>query len=276
MPRFYRRRTSANTVEFHADGTTVAATAMTPMKRFPAKKPILLLTLLFLLAGAVVNVAVAFVASVWCVELRAQDPRESLDSWFAPLPLWAQRSEPDYASQVASVLADESFGLVMCSPAASPHDGHWFAAEQGLIRVGWPCRAFEGVRSAILPTEFLGTRFVGTGPQAPLVGPSIEEWTWSRGDFGVDLPTNWPGQTANGMRVVSFFPCAPVPLGIAADSVFFGALLAGLCLGPFALRRWARRKRGACVACGYSLRGHPAAGVCPECGHAAARPGLEG
>ncbi len=33
--------------------------------------------------------------------------------------------------------------------------------------------------------------------------------------------------------------------------------------GP--LRRWRRRKRGACVACGYDLTGN-VSGVCPECG----------
>jgi hypothetical protein len=36
-----------------------------------------------------------------------------------------------------------------------------------------------------------------------------------------------------------------------------------LARGP--IRRWHRRRRGSCVACGYNLTGN-VSGVCPECG----------
>ena len=38
-----------------------------------------------------------------------------------------------------------------------------------------------------------------------------------------------------------------------------------LTLGPFALRRLIRRRRGLCLACGYDLR-HTEHEACPECG----------
>ncbi len=60
-------------------------------------------------------------------------------------------------------------------------------------------------------------------------------------------------------------PFRPIWPGFAFDTIFYAAILWPLIIGPFALRRLIRRRRGLCPACGYDLR-HGAHEVCPECG----------
>jgi hypothetical protein len=70
------------------------------------------------------------------------------------------------------------------------------------------------------------------------------------------------------LGVTPRLPTAVFPLGLLADTVFFGAIIGGLWSAPGLLRgrtRCSRRRRGLCVKCGYDLAGNTAA-VCPECG----------
>ncbi len=60
-------------------------------------------------------------------------------------------------------------------------------------------------------------------------------------------------------------PIRPIWPGFAINTGFYAAILWPLICGPFALRRRIRRKRGWCVACGYDLR-HADHDGCPECG----------
>ena len=72
----------------------------------------------------------------------------------------------------------------------------------------------------------------------------------------------YDGQEVSTNRVlVKFRPHAGV-----ADLAAYPTLT--FILGPF--RRWRRRRRGLCTACGYNLTGN-ASGVCSECGEAVGR-----
>ncbi|MCH8152515.1 MAG: hypothetical protein IH830_09110 [Planctomycetes bacterium] len=62
-------------------------------------------------------------------------------------------------------------------------------------------------------------------------------------------------------------PIRPIWPGFAVNTLFYTAILLPLISGPFALRRLIRRKRGVCVACGYDIH-HADHDVCPECGAA--------
>ncbi len=106
--------------------------------------------------------------------------------------------------------------------------------------------------------------------------PMLAMW----GSFGVELPrgapkaVHWavalPRQDVHGVRDdwTRVIPLAPIWLGFAVDTLFYGlawVVLIALVVGPGALRRASRRRRGRCLRCAYDLRGIPA-GACPECG----------
>jgi hypothetical protein len=66
--------------------------------------------------------------------------------------------------------------------------------------------------------------------------------------FGVDLNRRWPTAVVPWWAIAG--PLAVWPIGwLMWDR-----------------KRWARRRSGRCVACGYDLRAGSADGACPECG----------
>ena len=75
-------------------------------------------------------------------------------------------------------------------------------------------------------------------------------------------------KTNSGKPEILVMPLRPLWQGFTANTIFYAALFWLLIPGPFIFRRLIRRKRGLCVKCAYDLRGaeHEA---CPECGQKA-------
>jgi hypothetical protein len=78
-----------------------------------------------------------------------------------------------------------------------------------------------------------------------------------------------------GQRQQRILPLRPLWPGFAVNTVFYAGILSGrwlLFAAPFALRKWRRIRRGLCSKCGYDLRGGGGrnrpndSAVCPECG----------
>jgi len=67
-------------------------------------------------------------------------------------------------------------------------------------------------------------------------------------------------------------PLRPIWPGFAINTVFYAAILWLLFAAPFVLRRWRRIRRGLCPKCAYDLRNRPTdSNACPECGAAVTR-----
>ncbi len=95
---------------------------------------------------------------------------------------------------------------------------------------------------------------------APPGGHNVEErfWYWA----GIRVNTQ---EYALGMRVYDIrFP-------LWMPIVLFGSYPTAHLLLRAPLRRYRRRRRGLCVACGYDLTGN-VSGTCPECATEAKRP----
>ena len=177
----------------------------------------------FLLAGSVVNVAVAWACAAW-------SPYK--DVWHLNRRYWPG-SGPIYRSGKREVGVGIERSLVTYSNAD--------VILTYLFRTstGWPCLALTGE---------VGGYDKGSG--------IVLKNKWFGG------PVNRGGfpMTALGAAVLPLLPVWP---GFTVNTLFYAAILWLLTCGPFALRRFIRRRRGLCPACAYPVG---ESDVCTECG----------
>jgi hypothetical protein len=121
------------------------------------------------------------------------------------------------------------------------------------LATGWPLRAFRGAHYELWPAQG-GLRMVPLTPP-----PAPKPLRVSLGRFG--------GPSNDKYTI----PLRPIVRGVALNTIFFAAAWGLVRLGVARLRRWHRRRRGRCGACGYDLRGLTTSTPCPECGFTAAR-----
>jgi hypothetical protein len=143
-------------------------------------------------------------------------------------------------------------------------------------------------------TQFAGVSLRSNGVQDPF--EQINGWPqWSMRGFGViiydvngrNLITGTEGgglmfvkapeqASSASYRIGGILPLLPIWPGFAINTVFYAAVLWMLFVAPFALRRWRRIRRGLCPKCGYDLRGAATdSAACPECGSAVAAPTIK-
>ncbi len=192
--------------------------------------PRLLTVLLLLLAGAIVNVGVAWSCAYWwCQIIAISSPMGHRSAQLSPTPWrvtvpadWPQRPNRESASGSAWYAFVDQISVV---------EGHntYFLSE---FRFGFPAKS-------------LSCYELSSGRPSTPWSPS-----WS---FAMELA---PGGSYP-------LPTRPLWLGFAANTVFYATLLALLMRGPFALRRFLRVRRGLCPKCAYPMG---ESSICSECG----------
>lgn len=208
--------------------------------------------LLFLLIGAMVNVAVAWGCATKYLfgrhGLRLQDaaaaakgwPRKVPESWGPPKD-WAEYEYLGHTTLDVSVTVDMG-GTIRSSRPISTF------VEKGLRidRVGWPLRSHQSTR--VWPSD-----------GRPDTAGVQHEYTFVSWDVGIVRATPFVG----GSTFLCYFPVAPMWFGFAFDAAVYGLVVWWMSLGSRAVHRRLRMRRGLCPACAYPVGISP---VCTECG----------
>ena len=217
---------------------------------------------IFLLAGAVVNVAVAWGCATW-IDLPYEESRvESGGSMKGPSHrMWGigtlrrrgafrvysswhdlgspgGSSGPGLPSGPAAPLVPKwaPFLAPTYEPPIPAHHSYFADAR------GWPrLSMWSGLRRSMRPP--------GALPSVSTLGIAL--------DPELIAPYN--------PEKLRLLPLRPLPMGFAINTAFYAAVLWLLIPGPFVLRRFIRIRRGLCPACAYPM-GESA--VCSECGKA--------
>jgi hypothetical protein len=192
--------------------------------------------LVFLLLGAIVNIAVAWTIAAWGSQPPgvthgkaapdAQWARAVHDSW--PLPLW-YGVETNYGVQWEIT---GSQGVL--------DNGDKILYWQTVCSYGLPCLAMD---LALQDTINESRGFTRTSEFVAVA----------------DIPD--AAQRLN--RVHQCVPLRPIWPGFAINTLFYAAILWLLFAAPLAFRRRRRIKRGLCPACAYPVG---ASDLCTECG----------
>ncbi len=197
----------------------------------PLMKRRLIIVAMFLLAGAVVNVAVAWGCAAWvpASDRRTQDELP----WPRPVPA-------DWSSEATCYRRSNWLLTEINAYGDGPSGGF---ASQYVFEAGFPCRSLYRERHAVEYPGESGIRI-----------RSLEPRTWHE---GIAIPERLQGRL--------YLPTRPLLVGFAVDTLFYAVLLWAVGGGAFSLRRVLRKRRGLCVACGYDLA-HAQHNSCPECG----------
>jgi hypothetical protein len=188
--------------------------------------------IVFLLLGAIVNVAVAWMCVRFPV-LVSSTERLSTDSDLAMLRIagWTPPDQPGGGVATTIYLGSSIRWRLHRQQRDATSTLEYLGAD---VSVGWPFHSLAGVTF---------DRFAFAGQPGP--APPTHFWMIGR------LGDEWR------------LPLRPVSAGFAINTLFYAGILWLLFAAPFALRRRGRIKRRLCPACAYPIG---SSAVCTECG----------
>ena len=201
----------------------------------------------FLILGAIVNVAVAWIL----VHLSRQFQADPVHSWtddfshFSPIQESDRQQLADFGWQYltsAKLHLDIRTAVGVSLRIVTEDTGRYNITAFEESSAGWPCLALRGLR------------FNGSTPSARNDGQSA--WV-----FQAAIPRPHGRQSQRLFN--SQLPFRPLWPGFAINTVFYAVVLWLLFAVPFALRRWRRIRRGLCPKCAYPVG---TSDVCTECG----------
>ncbi len=217
----------------------------------------LLIAAVFLLAGAVVNVAVAWGCALWLQWPQSWGEWQGRTRGGPTFNDWLAGSTAGlgFARVQATWLVDSEFSewdpdlpaeevvppwATFARPGASPKDTFRIADARG-----WPV---VSLWSGLETQAFLGPVAIVEDVAQVKNGYLLPS---ERGKLALYIPN---------LRVIPFAPIWP---GFAVNTLFYATFLWLLICGPFALRHFIRVRRGLCPACAYP---RSESDVCSECG----------
>ncbi len=202
----------------------------------------LLTIAIFLLAGAVVNVAVAWGYALWSPSTPGSpigsNPREDR-AWFldrVPPTRWTDWDGPYLTPDAGPGYELIRFFAMTLDPAAPKG----WRVNVRRLRSGLPLVSLEGSRW-----------FKGVYPIPPTA-----TFRWNLNAALEPPPELRP-------RYGRLLPLRPLPTGFAVNTTFYATLLWLLTCLAIAVRRFLRLRRGLCPKCAYPMG---ESSVCTECG----------
>ena len=221
----------------------------------------LLIVAVFLLAGAVVNVAVAWGIAGASTNYDAGEHHVVESRPVLVLTGFGRAfvtRSPFSAGQLERIRIDrERLDRSVEVPARRGQWSLWWKSDPPPnLRMeeacGWPLLSLRWYLLWPRQHELYGAIELG----------GVRRYRFRNGN-GSWFPITFPNQEASvGDRTLPHIPIWP---GFAVNTIFYAVILWLLIPGPFMLRRFIRRRRGLCPACAYP-RGE--SGVCSECGKA--------
>ncbi|MBX3407361.1 MAG: hypothetical protein KF869_11430 [Phycisphaeraceae bacterium] len=199
-----------------------------------------------LLLGAALNIALA-----WAVLLRygvptSQPQRQHGEGkdvrWIRSVPAnWPAAANSWSRIRWWNCIIDDQMVIPEVKDRFERHvsGSHWVR----VVGWGWPCASVGVVwlREEPITLDVEGMPHRESGIRGGLPLPKFAQ----------------RGPWANRLPVMPMWP------GFALNTLLYGALVGSALFGPGAIRRTLRRRRGACIVCGYDLTG---LAMCPECG----------
>ena len=218
----------------------------------------------FLLLGAIVNVAVAWGCAAWVDTYQSGKGYKYAVLATPQGYFWIVRGESARgAERVHSQIMVHSYANPT-ETAISPPDliPSWSTISPE-IDLGPPVVFDNQIQDARgWPLLSMRCTFLRTGAKpGPITGREVVG--------GYELPPrSWTRGLIPGTKLRAL-PYIPIPLGFVVNTLFYAAFIGISITGALAGRRVIRRARGHCIKCGYDLRGASGGGgggVCPECG----------
>ena len=230
------------------------------VRRDEAVKRRLTKLVVFLLLGAIVNVAVAWGCAMWVDRGQAKLVEGRTMQGY----IWAVRRgsahglefvlwEKTYGNFAAAFPGDEGNLPPDLIPSWSTISHEINPAEPKRYSLQSQMQDARGWPMLSMRCTFLRTRSTVGGRTRQEVADGLEM-----------SPRIWASGNCS-YRKARALPYIPIPLGFVVNTLFYAAFIGLSIAGRSAGRRVIRRKRGHCIKCGYDLS-HAEHEVCPECG----------